>query len=72
MKKIDRIKMILNLTESLIESMKVYENAQAQCRFTPQAGNDIPLHDSRESMLRRICCIREQLNVLTKQLRGEV
>lgn len=72
MKKTERTEMIKKLTESLDESMNVYETCQAQGKSHPWAGNDIPLHDSRDSMLRRIRCIREQLTVLAKQLREEV
>lgn len=53
MKKTERTEMIKKLTESLDESMNVYETCQAQGKSHPWAGNDIPLHDSRDSMLRR-------------------
>lgn len=71
MKKSERTEMIKKLTESLDESMDVYETAQMHGKPHPWAGCDIPLHDSRDSMLRRIRCIREQLTVLAKQLREE-
>ena len=72
MKKIERAIMIEGLVASLKDSVQHYEAAQDSGTKYPLAGGSVELFDSKESIQRRICCIREQLLVLSKQMGGEL
>lgn len=71
MEKSERLGMIETLMKSLSESLARYEECQKSGTRYPYAGCGVTREDSRESMLRRIICIREQLLVLGEQIKKE-
>lgn len=71
MKKTERVSMIESMVHSLAESVHAFEHAQDTGYKTPMAGMHVEMHDSKESMQRRIVCIREELNLLNRQIGGE-
>lgn len=72
MEKSERLYMIETLMKSLGESLARYEECQKKTGDKhPWAGYALCREDSRESMLRRITCIREQLLVLGEQIKEE-
>ena len=71
MEKSERLRMIETLMKSLGESLARYEECQKSGDCHPYAGYGITREDSKESMLRRITCIREQLLVLGEQIKKE-
>lgn len=72
MEKSERLGMIETLMKSLSESLARYEDCQKKTGDKhPWAGYMLCREDSRESMLRRITCIREQLLVLGEQIKKE-
>ena len=70
MEKSERLRMIETLMKSLGESLTRYEECQKNGE-RPWAGYGVTREDSKESMLRRITCIREQLLVLGEQIKKE-
>ena len=72
MKKSERLRMVETMMKSLGESLARYEDCQKKTgEKHPWAGYMLCREDSRESMLRRITCIREQLLVLGEQIKKE-
>lgn len=71
MTKTERVGMIESMVHSLAESVKAFEHMQDVGHKTPLAGMHVEMHDSKESMQRRIVCIREELNLLNRQIGGE-
>lgn len=72
MEKSERLRMIETMVKSLGESLARYEDCQKKTGDKhPWAGYMLCREDSRESMLRRITCIREQLLVLGEQIKKE-
>lgn len=72
MKKSERLRMIETMVKSLGESLARYEDCQKKTGDKhPWWGYMLCREDSRESMLRRITCIREQLLVLGEQIKKE-
>ena len=72
MEKSERLRMVETMVKSLGESLARYENCQKKTGDKhPWAGYMLCREDSRESMLRRITCIREQLLVLGEQIKKE-
>ena len=72
MEKLERLHMIETMVKSLAESMARYEDCQKKTGDKhPCAGYMLCREDSRESMLRRITCIREQFLVLGEQIKEE-
>lgn len=72
MKKSERLRMVETMVKSLGESLTRYEDCQKKTgNKHPWAGYMLCREDSRESMLRRITCIREQLLVLGQQIKKE-
>ncbi len=70
MKKSERLRMVETMVKSLGESLARYETYQKKTgKNHPWAGCMPCREDSRESMLRRITCIREQLLVLGEQIK---
>ena len=71
MTKTERVSMIESMIHSLAESVKAFEHMQDVGHKNPMAGMHVEMHDSKESMQRRIVCIREELNLLSRQIGGE-
>ncbi|MBQ4121535.1 MAG: hypothetical protein IJD35_05930 [Clostridia bacterium] len=72
MEKSERLRMVETMVKSLGESLARYEDCQKKTGDKhPWAGYMLCREDSRESMLRRITCIREQLLVLGEQIKKE-
>lgn len=72
MEKSERLHMVETMVKSLGESLARYEDCQKKTGDKhPWAGYMLCREDSRESMLRRITCIREQLLVLGEQIKKE-
>lgn len=71
MTKTERVSMIESMIHSLSESVKAFEYMQSVGHKNPMAGMHVEMHDSKESMQRRIVCIREELNLLSRQIGGE-
>lgn len=72
MEKSERLRMVETMVKSLGESLARYEDCQKKTGDKhPWAGYMLCREDSRESMLRRITCIREQLLVLGEQIKEE-
>lgn len=72
MEKSERLRMVETMMKSLGESLARYEDCQKKTGDKhPWAGYMLCREDSRESMLRRITCIREQLLVLGEQIKKE-
>lgn len=71
MEKSERLRMVETMVKSLGESLARYEDCQKSGTRYPYAGYGVTREDSKESMLRRITCIREQLLVLGEQLKKE-
>lgn len=72
MEKSERLRMVETMVKSLGESLARYEDCQKKTGDKhPWAGYMLCREDSRESMLRRITCIREQLLVLGGQIKKE-
>lgn len=72
MEKSERLRMVETMVKSLGESLARYEDCQKKTgNKHPWAGYMLCREDSRESMLRRITCIREQLLVLGEQIKKE-
>ena len=71
MEKSERLRMVETMVKSLGESLSRYEDCQKSGTRYPYAGYGVTREDSKESMLRRITCIREQLLVLGEQLKKE-
>lgn len=72
MEKSERLCMVETMVKSLGESLARYEDCQKKTGDKhPWAGYMLCREDSRESMLRRITCIREQLLVLGEQIKKE-
>ena len=72
MEKSERLRMVETMVKSLGESLARYEDCQKKTGDKhPWAGYMLCREDSRESMLRRITCIREQLLMLGEQIKKE-
>lgn len=71
MEKSERLRMVETMVKSLGESLARYEDCQRSGTRYPYGGYGVTREDSKESMLRRITCIREQLLVLGEQLKKE-
>ena len=71
MEKSERLRMVETMMKSLGESLARYEDCQKSGTRYPYPGYGVTREDSKESMLRRITCIREQLLVLGEQLKKE-
>lgn len=72
MEKYERLRMVETMVKSLGESLARYEDCQKKTGDKhPWAGYMLCREDSRESMLRRITCMREQLLVLGEQIKKE-
>lgn len=71
MTKTERVSMIESMIHSLAEGVKTFEHMQDVGHKNPMAGMHVEMHDSKESMQRRIVCIREELNLLSRQIGGE-
>lgn len=72
MEKSERLRMVETMVKSIGESLARYEDCQKKTGDKhPWAGYMLCREDSRESMLRRITCIREQLLVLGEQIKKE-
>lgn len=72
MEKSERLRMVETMVKSLGESLARYEDCQKKTGDKhPWVGYMLCREDSRESMLRRITCIREQLLVLGEQIKKE-
>ena len=71
MEKSERLHMVETMVKSLGESLARYEDCQKSGTRCPYPGYGVTREDSKESMLRRILCIREQLLVLGEQIKEE-
>lgn len=71
MEKSERLRMVETMVKSLGESLARYEDCQKSGTRYPYDGYGVTREDSKESMLRRITCIREQLLVLGEQIKKE-
>ena len=71
MEKSERLHMVETMVKSLGESLARYEDCQKSGTRYPYLGYGVTREDSKEFMLRRILCIREQLLVLGEQIKKE-
>ena len=67
MKKINRIMMVQSMVNTLVDSIKEYENYESRNGYPPMYGNT-DQYDTKESIKRRIVQARAELNQLAKEL----
>lgn len=67
MKKTNRIMMVQNMVNTLVESIREYENFETVNRHPP-LYDDVNQHHTKESIKRRIVKARAELNQLAKEL----
>lgn len=67
MKKANRIMMVQSMVNTLVDSIKEYENYESRNGYPPMYGNT-DQYDTKESIKRRIVQARAELNHLAKEL----
>ncbi len=67
MKKKNRIMMVQSMVNTLVDSIKDYENFESRNGYPPMYGNTEQYH-TKESIKRRIVQARAELNQLAKEL----
>lgn len=67
MKKTYRIMMVQSMLNTLVESIKEYEDFESRNGYPPMYGNTDQYH-TKESIKRRIVQARAELNQLAKEL----
>ncbi len=67
MKKAKRIMMVQSMVNTLVDSIKEYENYESRNGYPPMYGNT-DQYDTKESIKRRIVQARAELNQLAKEL----
>lgn len=67
MKKTNRIMMVQNMVNTLVESIREYENFETVSRHPP-LYDDVNQYHTKESIKRRIVQARAELNQLAKEL----
>ena len=67
MKKANRIMMVQNMVNTLVDSIKEYENFETVNRHPP-LYNDVSQYHTKESIKRRIVQARAELNQLASEL----
>ncbi|MBT9812070.1 hypothetical protein [Enterocloster citroniae] len=67
MKKAKRIMMVQSMVNTLVDSIKEYENYESRNGYPPMYGNT-DQYDTKESIKRRIVQARAELNHLAKEL----
>lgn len=67
MKKTNRIIMVQNMVNTLVESIREYENFETVNRHPP-LYDDVNQYHTKESIKRRIVQARAELNQLAKEL----
>lgn len=67
MKKTYRIMMVQSMLNTLVESIKEYEDFESRNGYPPMYGNTDQYH-TKESIKRRIVQVRAELNELAKEL----
>ena len=66
----ERMSLIMLQVRDLEEAVKAYAKAKKESPYNyVYAGNNVPLHHSKEAIERRILQIRQDLNVLREELR---
>lgn len=66
-KKKNRIMMVQSMVNTLVDSIKDYENFESRNGYPPMYGNTEQYH-TKESIKRRIVQARAELNQLAKEL----
>ncbi|RJW38693.1 hypothetical protein DXC92_19060 [Clostridiales bacterium TF09-2AC] len=67
MKKTNRIMMVQGMVNTLVDSIKEYENFENRNGYPPMYGN-AEQYNTKESIRRRIVQARAELNQLAKEL----
>lgn len=67
MKKTNRIMMVQGMVNTLVDSIKEYENFENRNGYPPMYGNTDQYH-TKESIRRRIVQARAELNQLAREL----
>lgn len=67
MKKTNRIMMVQGMVNTLVDSIKEYENFENRNGYPPMYGNT-EQYNTKESIRRRIVQARAELNQLAKEL----
>ena len=67
MKKAKRIMMVQSMVNTLVDSIKEYENYESRNGYPPMYGNT-DQYDTKESIKRRIVQARAELNQLANEL----
>lgn len=67
MKKTNRIMMVQGMVNTLVDSIKDYENFENRNGYPPMYGNT-DQYSTKESIRRRIVQARAELNQLAKEL----
>lgn len=67
MKKINRIMMVQSMVNTLVDSIKEYENFENKNGYPPMYNNT-EQYNTKESIKRRIVQARAELNQLTREL----
>lgn len=64
---LDRMKLLMLAVKDLYDAVNVYEKAKAENRWV-RAGNEVPMHCSKNAIKRRIAQMRQDLLLLEKGL----